>query len=168
LTAVQPLPLRHSWPLWEQAGHFELGHVLNSAITDAIEPATTGELGLHHAGCWECDLSDNSLIWSGGVYDIFGLSRDAPLTREQSIAFYCEDSRSKLERLRAYAIKHRRGFTIDVQIRAAVGGDRAMRIIGAPVSVGDRAVRLHGLKLVIPTGKTIGDVRTCFPHARHF
>jgi PAS domain-containing protein len=149
MTALEPLYLKHSWPLWEQARQFELGHVLNCAITDAIEPALIGELGLHHAGCWECDLSDNSLIWSGGVYDIFGLPRNVHVTREQSVALYCEDSRAKMERLRAYAIKHRRGFTIDVQIRPAVGGHRRVRLIAAPICVGNQTVRLHGLKLII-------------------
>lgn len=54
-----------------------------------------------------------------------------------------------MERLRAYAIKHQRGFTIDVDIRRAVGGHTWMRLIAAPVCVDDRVVRLHGLKLVL-------------------
>jgi PAS domain-containing protein len=145
----QGIVLQHSWPLWEQPQHFELGHVLNSAITDAIRPARIGELGLHHAGCWECDLSDNSLIWSGGVYDIFGLPRGVRATREEAVALYCPDSRSKMERLRAYAIRHKRGFTIDVDIRPAVGEHRWMRLIAAPVCVDSQVTKLHGLKLII-------------------
>ncbi len=143
------LPLTHSWPLWEQPRHFELGHVLNSAITDLIRPAAVGDLGLHHAGCWECDLSDNSLIWSGGVFDIFGLRRGVHVTREESVALYGEDSRARMERLRAYAIRHRRGFTLDVDIRPAVGGQRWMRLIAAPVCVDNRVTKLNGLKLII-------------------
>jgi len=55
-----------------------------------------------------------------------------------------------MERLRAYAIKHRRGFTLDAQIRPAVGGKyRWMRLIAAPVCSGERVARLHGLKLII-------------------
>ena len=145
----QPCELKHSWPLWERSRHFELGHVLNATITDVVEPAEVGELGVHHAGCWECDLSDNSLIWSGGVFDIFGLPRGEPVTRDQAVGFYCEDSRTKMERLRAFAIKHGRGFTIDVQIRPPISGHRWIRLIAAPVCVDSRAVRLHGLKLII-------------------
>lgn len=129
--------------------HFELGHVLNCAVTDLIEPHTVGALGLHHAGCWECDLSDNSLVWSGGVYDIFGLPRGVRIHREQPLALYCEDSRAKMEQLRAYSIRHRRGFALDVQIRAAIGETRWVRLIGAPVCEGGRPVRLHGLKLIV-------------------
>lgn len=144
-----PLPLEHSWPLTERARHFELGHILSSAVTDLVEPETVGSLGLHHAGCWECDLSDNSLTWSGGVYDIFGLPRRTTVTREQSVSFYDEDSRARMESLRAYSIRHRRGFALDVNIRAAIGEVRCVRIIAAPVCEGNRAVRLHGLKLIV-------------------
>ena len=144
-----PLELTHSWPLFEQARHFELGTILNSAAIDAISPASIGALGLQHAGVWECDLSDDSLIWSGGVYDIFGLARGSKVSREEAVGLYCEESRAAMERLRAHAIKHRRGFTIDVQIRPAVGGNRWMRLIAAPLCEDDQAVRLHGLKLAL-------------------
>ena len=144
-----PLELSNSWPLFEQARHFELGSILNSVAVDAISPATIGALGLQHAGCWECDLSDNSLIWSGGVYDIFGLQRGIEVSRPEAVAFYSEESRAAMERLRAYAIKHRRGFTVDAEIRPAVGEPRWMRLIAAPVCDGDIPVRLHGLKLAL-------------------
>ena len=144
-----PITLVHSWPLWEQARHFELGQVLNCAVTDIIAPSAVGDLGLHHAGCWECDLSDQSLIWSGGVHDIFGLPRGVTVRRDEAVAFYGEDSRAKMERLRSYAIRHKRGFTLDVDIRAAVGETRWVRLIAAPVCDGNRVARLHGLKLIL-------------------
>lgn len=150
LRATEPLQLHHSWPLVEQGRHFELGCVLNCAVTDIILPTTVGQLGVHHAGCWECDLSDNSLIWSGGVYDIFGLPRGVAVSREDVVSLYSEESRVAMERLRAHAIEHQRGFTLDVQIRTANGGERRWtRLIAAPICEGGKVVRLHGLKLII-------------------
>lgn len=147
---MQPTePLHHSWPLYEKARHFELGCLLNCAVTDAVSPAQVGQLGLHHAGCWECDLTDNSLIWSGGVYDIFGLPRGVRVSREEVVALYSEGSGAAMERLRSYAIRHRRGFTLDAEIRPAIGGSRWMRLIAVPVCDDDRTVRLHGVKLII-------------------
>lgn len=138
------------WPLCDQGRHFDFGHILSSTVIDSISPWRVGELGIHHAGLWECDLSNSTLTWSGGVYDMFGLERDRPITREQALAHYTEDSRARLERLRADAILHKSGFTIDVEIRAAaVGQMRQVRLIAAPVYVGEIAVRLHGLKLII-------------------
>lgn len=143
------LPLTHSWPLAEQGRHFDLGLVIDSVITDAIPPADIDQLAVHHVGCWECDLGDNSLIWSGGVYDIFGLPRGSPLTRDEAVALYSEESRAKMEALRAHAIRHRRGFTLDAEIHPAVGARRWMRLICAPVCEEDRPVRLHGLKFIV-------------------
>jgi len=139
-----------SWPLWEQPEHFDLGHILNSAITDVIEPPRVGALGPHHAGLFECHIGDETLIWSGGVYDIFGLERGAMITRSEALDFYTDDSRAALELLRPYAIRQRRGFTLDVRIRAAaVGEERAVQLIAAPVCEDGRVVRLHGLKLLL-------------------
>ena len=146
---TEPLALHHSWPIFEQARHFDLGCVLSSAVPDIIEPAQVGTLALHHAGLWECDLSDNGLIWSGGVYDIFGLPRNAKISRDEIVALYCEESRAAMERLRAHAIRHRRGFTLDVEINSVTDGRRWMRLIGAPVCEDGRALRLHGLKLIV-------------------
>jgi len=143
------IELTHSWPLWEQPRHFELGHVLNCVITDLLQPVGIGATGHYHAGCWECDLSDNSLIWSGGVFDIFGLPRGVQVTRDQAVALYREESRAKMERLRGYAIKQKRGFTIDVELRPVAEGNRWMRLIAAPVCDGTKVVRLHGIKLMI-------------------
>jgi PAS domain-containing protein len=146
---LEPFALKHTWPLWEAPRQFELGHVLNCGVTDLIPPAEVGALNLHHVGCWECDLADNSLTWSGGVYDIFGLSRDANIRRDEAVGYYSQESRAKMETLRAYSIKHRRGFTLDVEIRAAVGETRWVRLIAGPICEGDQAVRLHGLKLIV-------------------
>jgi PAS domain-containing protein len=149
LNPAEPLPLHHSWPLHERARHFELGCILNCAVTDVVAPTNVGDLGFLHAGCWECDLTDDSLIWSGGVYDIFGLPRGTTVTRDDAVALYCEESRAAMERLRSYAIKHKRGFTLDAEILPLTGGHRWMRLIAAPIYVRDRPARLHGLKLII-------------------
>jgi PAS domain-containing protein len=143
------LVAHHSWPLHERSRHFDAGAILNCWVTQAIRPPEVGWLGTYHAGNWQCDLRDNSLTWSGGVYDIFGLPRDCTITRNETAALYCEESRCKMERLRAYAIRHRRGFTLDAEIEPIGGKRRWMRVVAEPVFEGDRAVRLHGLKLII-------------------
>lgn len=147
---TEPLPIHHSWPLREEARRFELGWILSSAAIDILEPGEIGALGPNHAGYWECDLADNSLYWTGGIYDIFGLPRLARITREDAAALYTEDSRAAMECLRAYAIKHKRGFTLDAQVRtAAAGENRWIRLVAAPVCKGRRVVGLRGIKLII-------------------
>lgn len=138
-----------SWPLTERSRHFDLGMILNCAVIDAVEPSHAGDLAVHHAACWECDLADNSLTWSGGVYDIFGLPRGCVVSRDDAVALYCEESRAIMERLRADAIRQRRGFTLDAEIRPVTGGRRWIRLIAAPECERGRTMRLHGLKLII-------------------
>jgi hypothetical protein len=138
------------WPLVDQGLHVDHSIILNALIADVVDPFEVGEIGVHHAGIWECNLVDQSLIWSGGVYDIFGLERSTPITRARALSCYSEDSRVKLERLRSHAISHSLGFTLDVEIcAAAVRETRHLRLIGAPLFEGETAIRLRGVKLLI-------------------
>jgi len=69
--------------------------------------------------------------------------------RDEAVALYAEELRAKLEQLRAHAIRHRLGFTLDAEIRSATGGRRWMPLICAPACDGDRPVRLQGLQPLV-------------------
>ena len=146
---TEPLPLHHSWPLQDLREH--LAPVLLDP-TIARNDAALAERGL---GLWHCDLAnDDALCWTAGVYDIFGLERDSAVSRALSVSLYTAQSREAMERLRAYAIRYRRGFTLDVDIHQIDGaGQCAMRLIAAPVLDDDGAVvGLHGVKQLLPRG----------------
>ena len=148
---TEPLQLHHSWPLFERERRFELGAAFSWPASAPV-PATGAlpeELAEQGVGLWSCDLSDNSLTWSWGVYDIFGIPRGTSVRREEAVALYSDGSRAAMESLRAYAIKHRRGFTLDAELRPAQGGPRWMRLIAVPVCDGRRVVGLHGAKRLI-------------------
>ena len=140
-------PLTHSWPLFEQHRHFDLGCVFGEMddVPAGREPRGA-LLAAQGTGLWECDLRDEALSWTPGVFDLFGLPRDAVLERDEIVALYAESSRAAMERLRAHAIRHRRGFTLDAEIVPATGPRKWMRLIAAPVCVGRQVVRLHGIK----------------------
>ena len=155
LKPTHPLPVHHSWPLYERDRFFELGQLHHGDTLDPIPDVVDVAARLlpvrARIGQWECDLFDNNrLSWSDEVYDIFGIPRGAAVTRDEAVAFYAEESRAAMEKLRAYAILHRRGFTLDVEIRPAQAPRRWMRLIAAPVCVGDSIVRLQGLKFIVP------------------
>ncbi|MFS0736456.1 hypothetical protein ABC347_05345 [Sphingomonas sp. 1P06PA] len=141
----EPLPINHSWPLFERDARFDHGMTFDlKALAEA--QLGSGPAHVPPVGHWSCDLRDQSLSWTDAVYDIFGLPRGAPVKRSESVALYSEPSRAVMERLRAYAIRHRRGFTLDVALRPASGGTRWMRLIAAPVCVGREVIRLEGIK----------------------
>ena len=150
MTPIEPLSLSHSWPLFELEERFDLGRLVGCTLAgvtaSALPSLIDRELARVGIGLWECDLSDNALTWSPEVYDLFGLPRDASPARAVSVSLYCEHSRAAMERLRAHAIAHRRGFTLDAEIRPAQGARRWMRLVTAPVCEGRRVLRLQGLK----------------------
>lgn len=156
-SSLDPSPLTHSWPLFERAQRFDLGCVFSWAGKQAIVPALDRPLlAARGIGLWDCDLTDGSLQWSEGVYDLFGLPRGKPVLRSEALTFYAEPSRAAMEKLRDYALRHRRGFTLDVELRPADGGIRWMRIVGAPVCAGSRPTRLQGFKRDVSAEYGIG------------
>lgn len=144
---TEPLPLFHSWPTAEASRRFELGWVSDPSAGASLFDTET--LARHVIGQWECDLADNSLNWSDAVYDIFGFPRGSAVARLAAVARYCEGSRAVMERLRAYAIRHQRGFTLDAEVLGPHDVRQWMRLTAMPVCVDNRVVRLIGTKQLI-------------------
>jgi len=130
-----------------------MGAILDRPAETSIGALSSPEYGWmlteHGIGLWDCDLDDGALRWTDGVYDLFGLPRGALVRRDEAVSLYAEASCAVMERLRAYALRHRRGFTVDAEIRPPGAKPRWMRLIAAPICRDGRAVRLHGLKLAI-------------------
>lgn len=142
---VEPLPLNHSWPL------FDLHEHLSAAVLDPNMAGNEEALAERGLGLWRCDLPEDRLSWTAGVYDLFGLERGSRVARPHAASLYTPESRDAMERLRAYAIGHRRGFTLDVDIDRADGGRCAMRLIAAPVlDAQGEVIALHGAKQLLP------------------
>lgn len=145
---MAPLQLYHSWPLLAHDGRLDLGRLFGAEELSGADFASLDDdwLAATGIGRWSCDLADNQLSWTDPVFDLFGLPRGADIARDDVVALYREESRAAMDHLRAYAIKHRRGFTIDAEIRTVAGDRRWMRLLASPLCEGNRVVRLQGLK----------------------
>ncbi|HEX5509670.1 MAG TPA: sensor domain-containing diguanylate cyclase [Pseudolabrys sp.] len=97
-------------------------------------------------GMWECDLTTETLQWSGGTYDMFDIPRDVPLLRNQTLTCYPPESLRALETIRSRAIAQRRDFNLDAEIVTPKGKHRWIRITAVVDCVGDRPIRLFGFK----------------------
>lgn len=137
------LPLFHTWLLTEREQQFELGMTFEGAMFDPTRSDIPSDTGL-----WSCDLASETLTWSGLTYDIFDLPRDCRPNRRETLSLYSERSRAAMDRLRTHAIRHARGFTLDVEL-ALAAGPRWMRLIAAPVLDGPRVVRIEGVKRLL-------------------
>jgi PAS domain-containing protein len=148
---TEPLPLNHSWPTFEAAERMAIpgldGFPADALHSPQLLAAMNDLLALRGIGLWQCDLANERLTWSSSVYDLFGLPQDEPVTRSLAVSLYRPDSRRAMESLRAHAIRFRRGFTVDAEIRQPGGDDRWMRLLALPVVEDDKVVRLCGLKI---------------------
>jgi diguanylate cyclase (GGDEF)-like protein len=97
-------------------------------------------------GAWECELSNQHLIWTDGVYDLFGLPRGSTLHRPSIVDLYHDDSRAAMERLRAGLIRSGKSFVLDARIMTADGASRWMRLSADVSHAHGRPVRIHGAK----------------------
>lgn len=97
-------------------------------------------------GAWQCELATQTLTWTAGVFDLFGLPRTASLARSETVALYEDESREAMERLRSDAIARQGRFSLDAQIVRPDGERRWMRLTAATRSANGRATHLYGLK----------------------
>jgi PAS domain-containing protein len=95
---------------------------------------------------WECDLATDAIRWSPGVYDLFGIPRTEPLTRDQVVAMYTPESQALLRAVRDRAVSEGTSFTIDVEIRRRDGELRKMRLTADVEFESGRPARLYGTK----------------------
>jgi len=108
-------------------------------------------------GAWECDLKNERLTWTDGVYDLFELPRGSTLHRASIVDMYCDDSRRQMQRLRARAINAQGSFVLDASIRTSGGKCRWMRLSAQAVHRHGRPLRIFGAKQDITHEKDLWD-----------
>jgi hypothetical protein len=101
-------------------------------------------------GYWACDLKDHDrLTWSEQVYDLFGLPVGAHVDRDWAVTRYAAQSRSALQRVRDFALRHACGFVLDAEIEPEGANSRWIRVLALPEFQDGLIVRLHGLKRML-------------------
>lgn len=110
---------------------------LNECENDGVTPLPAS---------WECDLTNDALRWSPGVFDLFGIPRGTAVDRHDVLGMYVGESRALLDRLRADAIANCGSFTFDAQIRRPDGALRWIRITADVLCEKGRPVLLYGTK----------------------
>lgn len=118
---------------------------------------------LAQMGAFECDLRDDSLRWTDGVYDLFGIARDDRLDRQETVTLYTDAARAMLERVRAGAIAARSSFELEAEIVRPDGTHRWLRIRAAVRTANGRSTHLYGMKQDISADRQrVEDMRRRF------
>jgi PAS domain S-box-containing protein len=119
-------------------------HILKPQwVTPSDDPA---EIALPLPAAWRCNLADDSLTWSAGVFELFGIARGSRVDRRAVVEHYCDESRDLLERLRSDAIANCGSFTFEARIRRLDGDWRWMRVSADVAVKNGRATHLFGMK----------------------
>ena len=108
-------------------------------------------------GVWECNLADESLVWTDVVYDLFDQERGTPLDRAVTLKSYPEESLRALSEARSKAIEDRTGFVLETEIVTPKGNRRWIRITATVECVDGVAVRIFGMKQDITDEKIMAD-----------
>ena len=95
---------------------------------DPVDELLDAAYATARIGVWQCNLGNEALRWTDGVYDLFGLPRGSAITRAATLRAYTDDSRAEMEAIRTRAIANCSDLKLDVQIVASSGAQRWMRI----------------------------------------
>ncbi|MGX1742919.1 diguanylate cyclase domain-containing protein [Bosea sp. NPDC055353] len=131
----------------------------------ATRPLYERSLAPAALGAWECNLANETLSWTDGVYDLFSLQRGSEIYRKATLDLYEEGSRREMEQHRSNAIRTGQGFALDCRIRAVNGDKRWMRLI---VGVGyqhGRPSRIFGSKQDVTAEKGLWNSVSCLTRA---
>lgn len=122
-------------------------------LVAATRPLYDRSLAPAALGAWECNLANETLSWTDGIYDLFSLQRGSEIYRKATLDLYEERSRREMELRRSNAIRTGQGFALDCRIRAASGEKRWMRLIVGVGQQHGRPIRIFGSKQDITAEK---------------
>ena len=134
-----------------------LGTDLQPGTSDPVDDLLDAAYATARIGVWQCNLGNEALRWTDGVYDLFGLPRGSPITRALTLRSYTDDSRAEMEATRARAIANCSDLRLDVKIVSASGALRWMRLTGTVQGNGYEALRIFGMKQDITEEKLRAD-----------
>ena len=115
-------------------------------------------LGRARIGAWECNLETERLIWTAGVYGLFGYPMDSALRRANVVDLYMPESRRNMEIARAEVIRSGRAVSLDAEIRTWDGEKRWMRLTINAVRENGRPVRIFGCKQDITSDRQMMEI----------
>jgi PAS domain S-box-containing protein len=96
-------------------------------------------------GGWEYSLEKKNLIWTDEVFRIYALEKTAdPNEVEKAIRFYSEQDQQTINLAFQNASEHGQPYSLELQLIAADGTHKWVRMVGDPVSENGKIVKVVG------------------------
>jgi PAS domain S-box-containing protein/diguanylate cyclase (GGDEF)-like protein len=96
-------------------------------------------------GGWQYDVKNESLFWSQGVYEIYGLSTEDQIDVERAISFYKQSDRELISSLFEEAITHKKSYIGEFGFRDAKGIHKWIRTTGNVICDGEIVTHVYGV-----------------------
>lgn len=96
-------------------------------------------------GGWQYDVVNESLTWSQGVYEIYGLSANDKISVEYAISFYKQSDQEKISLLFQEAILNKKSYTGEFGFCDAHGNHKWIRTTGNVICDGELVTHVYGV-----------------------
>lgn len=97
-----------------------------------------------HIGGWEYSVDDGALYWTDETYRIYGLAPDGPVTPEQGISFYPDDSQQQIRAAFQEALAHGKSYEKELQFVDNYGNPKWVRTTGRVHYNNNKIARVYG------------------------
>jgi len=87
---------------------------------------------LAEVGAWEYDVCEDNLIWTEGVYGIFGVPKGVDVSPERSMELVCAEDRPDIREAFENAAEEGEGYDKEAKIDTPDGETRWIRVRGEP------------------------------------
>lgn len=96
-------------------------------------------------GCWRLDLASEKVVWSEGIYDIYGIPFGGTQNLDDALAYYEPEDRIRLEAALDSAIRTGKPFDLELDLVPSSSSLKRVRIVGEPELEDGRVTALIGV-----------------------
>ncbi|RZS90462.1 ATP-binding protein [Aquimarina brevivitae] len=99
---------------------------------------------LTKTGAWNYNPLNERMYWSEGCYRIHELDPNTPMTKNLSLSFFPENSRTRIENYFECITKNNQSYTFVEKISTAKGSEKWVKVKAKPIMYQDEVVFVNG------------------------
>lgn len=96
-------------------------------------------------GCWRLDIATEKVVWSEGIYDIYGVPFGGTQNLDDALAYYEPEDRTRLEVALESAMRTGKPFDLELDLAPSSSSLKRVRAVGEPELEDGRITALIGV-----------------------